>query len=181
MNATLSASLPAAVAGTVPAWADVAQHRDYLVRFARRHVADPALAEDVVHDVFEAVLTGRAVFGGRSALRSWLTGILKHKIVDLVRSRSGFESLDVGSADDDEDGPARDIECLQPLPEEIATQRERLAQTLQRIDGLPEGLRRVIELRVLHDLPTQDVCQALSISEENLFVRLHRARKQLLA
>jgi len=183
MTTALAAVSPlhTAAAGSVPAWVDVAQHRAYLVRFARRHLADPALAEDVVHDVFEAVLTGRAVFGGRSALRSWLTGILKHKIVDLVRSRAGYDSLDVGSADDDEDAPARDIECPQPLPDEVATQRERLAQTLQRIDGLPEGLRRVIELRVLHDLPTQEVCDALAISEENLFVRLHRARKQLLS
>ena len=41
-------------------------HRDYLVRFARRKLHDPMLAEDVVHDVFEAVLSGRAVFEGRS-------------------------------------------------------------------------------------------------------------------
>ena len=185
MNATAAlAAFPAATshaAGSVPAWRDVAAHRAYLVRFARRHLADPMLAEDAVHDVFEAVLAGRAVFAGRSALRSWLTGILKHKIVDLVRQRAGFDSLDTGHGDDDEDNPARDIECPQPLPDEIAAQRERLAHTLQRIDGLPEGLRKVIELRVLQDLPTQDVCRKLAISEENLFVRLHRARKQLLA
>ena len=56
----------------------------------------------------------------------------------------------------------------------------RLRLTLQRIDALPTGLRDVIRLRVLNDQPTEQVCQALEISEENLFVRLHRARKQLL-
>jgi RNA polymerase sigma-70 factor (ECF subfamily) len=53
-------------------WAELAPHRSFLVRFARRRLLDPALAEDLVHDVFEAVITGRAQFGGRTALRSWL-------------------------------------------------------------------------------------------------------------
>ena len=80
---------PALPADPAPAVAvcpqELAAHRAYLIRFAQRKLRDPALAEDAVHDVLEAVLAGRAAFGGRSALRSWLTGILKHKIVDLVR------------------------------------------------------------------------------------------------
>jgi RNA polymerase sigma-70 factor (ECF subfamily) len=46
---------------------------------------------------------------------------------------------------------------------------------------LPAGLRDVMHLRVIQEQPTDAVCQALSISEDNLFVRLHRARKQLLS
>jgi RNA polymerase sigma-70 factor (ECF subfamily) len=154
-------------------------HRGYLVRFAQRKLHDPMLAEDVVHDVFEAVISGRASFGGRSALRSWLTAILKNKIVDLVRQRAGLDSLDEGS---DEDGEgAAGIECPHARPDEIAEQRQFLSHTLARIDALPAGLRDVMRLRVLQDQPTEAVCQALAISEENLFVRLHRARKQLLS
>src|SRR3954463_9913511 len=74
--------------------ADLVAPRAYLVRFAQRRLGDPMLAEDAVHDVFEAVLSGRAAFAGRSALRSWLTGVLKHKIVDLVRRRPALESID---------------------------------------------------------------------------------------
>ncbi len=159
-----------------PDWAELLSHRVYLVRFAQRKLQDPALAEDVVHDVFEAVLRGRAAFAGASALRTWLTGVLKHKIVDLVRQRRAVHSLDDAGEDDD----ALQLECPQPRPDELAEQRQRLRQTLQRIDALPSGLRDVIRLRVLNDQPTEQVCQALQISEENLFVRLHRARKQLL-
>jgi len=54
-------------------WSEMVSHRGYLVRFAQRKLHDPMLAEDVVHDVFEAVISGRASFGGRAALRSWLT------------------------------------------------------------------------------------------------------------
>ena len=158
------------------ACADLLAHRQHLLRFARRRLQDPALAEDVVHDVFEAVLTGRAQFGGRAALRSWLTGVLKHKIVDLVRQRAGCDSLDA-----DASGGAAAIEAPQPGPDEIAEQRERLTQVLQRIACLPAGLRDVVHLRVLLDQPTEAVCRTLAISESNLFVRLHRARQQLLA
>ena len=165
-----------AVAGSV-SWREMVSHRSYLVRFAQRKLHDPMLAEDVVHDVFEAVISGRAAFAGRSALRSWLTAILKNKIVDLVRQRVGTDSLD-----DEHDGEgALAIECPQARPDELAEQREFLAHTLARIDALPAGLRDVMHLRVLQDQGTDEVCRRLAISEENLFVRLHRARKQLLS
>ena len=173
MPATVTLATPCAA----PPWTELLSHRAYLVRFAQRKLQDPALAEDVVHDVFEAVLRGRAAFAGASALRTWLTGVLKHKIVDLVRQRRAMHSLD----DAAEEAEALALECPQPRPDELAEQRERLSQTLQRIDALPSGLRDVIRLRVLNDQPAEQVCQALQISEQNLFVRLHRARKQLLS
>ena len=156
-------------------WDDMVSHRDYLVRFARRKLHDPALAEDLVHDVFEAVASGRAAFAGRSALRSWLTGILKHKIVDLVRQRAGLDSLD----EDIECAAGRALECPQPQPDEVAQQREAVRQALQGIAALPQGLRDVIQLRVLQDQSSREVCQALGITENNLFQRMFRARQCL--
>jgi RNA polymerase sigma-70 factor, ECF subfamily len=157
---------------------ELVSHRAYLIRFARRKLRDPMQAEDVVHDVIEAVLSGRAAFGGRSALRSWLTGILKHKIVDLVRRDAGTDSLDE-ACDGGDDGPAMPT-CPAPRPDEVAEQRQRLSQTMARIAALPAALRDVIRLRVLDELPTDEVCRRLGVSEANLFVRLHRARRQLL-
>jgi RNA polymerase sigma-70 factor (ECF subfamily) len=159
------------------AWREMVSHRGALVRFAKARLQDPMLAEDVVHDVFEAVLSGRAVFAGRAALRSWLTAILKHKIVDLVRQRAGTDSLDL----DDEDSPALAIPCPNARPDELAEQRQLLARTLERIEALPPGLRDVVRLRVLQEESTASVCAQLAISEDNLFVRLHRARRQLEA
>lgn len=158
--------------------AELIAHRGYLVRFAQRHLADPLLAEDAVHDVFEAVLAGRASFGGRSALRSWLTGVLKHKIVDQIRRSPFAESLDAAD-DDDEAAPGMDIESTAPAPDRLAELREQVAQTLDRIAGLPATLRDAVQLRLIEDRTTAEVCATLSISEENLFVRLHRARKAL--
>jgi len=158
--------------------ADVVAHRAYLVRFAMRRLRDPMLAEDAVHDVFEAVLSGRATFAGRAALRSWLTAVLKHKIVDTMRRSPLHESL----ADaDDADGPGHDVACPLPGPEEVVEQRELLGQALAGIEALPAGLRDAIRLRVIDGRSAESACRELGISEENLFVRVHRARKRLLS
>lgn len=162
--------------GTV-CWTEMVSHRGYLIRFARRKLHDPMLAEDLVHDVFEAVMSGGASFSGRSALRSWLTGILKNKLVDLIRDRARYHEMDADA--DAEDDEALPFECAAARPDELAEHRERLAQTLARIEQLPQGLRDVMQWRVLQDEATEVVCERLAISQDSLFVRLHRARKLL--
>lgn len=160
------------------AWNEVVAQRAYLLRFAQRKLRDAALAEDAVQDVFEAVWSGRASFEGRAALRSWLTAVLKNKIVDVLRRHSRFESLD-----DDAHGEhaAYDVACPQPRPDEVVEQRLLLSRALARIDALPHGLRETFRLRVLEEQSSASVCRTLGISEDNLFVRMHRARKHLLS
>jgi len=172
---------PPAPAALPVGWAELTAERAYLVRFARRRLLDPALAEDLVHDVFEAVASGRAQFGARASLRSWLVAILKHKIVDLVRERAGHDSLEALADGTDDETAARQLPCPQPRPDEVAEQRQRLKRTLAGIAALPDSLRRTLELRVLGEQSTEAVCRALGISEQNLFVRLHRARRALMA
>jgi RNA polymerase sigma-70 factor (ECF subfamily) len=157
-------------------WDDLVVHREYLVRFAKSKLQTPALAEDIVHDVFEAVMSGKASFSGKSALRSWLTGILKHKIIDTIRLRARYDSLDAEDGDD----RASEMVCGQAGPEGQVQNREALRHVLKRIEGLPAALRDVMQFRVLQDESCEDVCERLQITESSLFVRLHRARKQLL-
>ena len=164
-------------AAALTPFSEFVAHRAYLVRFAQRKLRDPMLAEDAVQDVFEAVLSGRATFGGRAALRSWLTAVLKNKSVDSVRRMSHHETLD----DEAGEGEGLAVACSRPRPDEIAEQRQELARALAAIDRLPEPLRDAIRLRVIEERSAGDCCAALGISEENLFVRVHRARKRLLS
>jgi RNA polymerase sigma-70 factor, ECF subfamily len=159
--------------------ADVVAHRAYLVRFATRRLRDPMLAEDAVHDVFEAVLAGRASFAGRAALRSWLTAVLRNKIVDAMRRSPIHESLD--GEDGEAGSAAHDVACPLPGPEEVAEQRQLLRRALAGIEALPGGLRDAMRLRVIEERSAESASKELGISEENLFVRVHRARKRLLS
>ena len=155
-------------------------HREHLLRYARRRLRDAALAEDMVHDVLAAVIAGQARFGERSSLRTWLIGILKHKIVDAVRRRRGECSLDAMLDGDDASPPPPALSdhadpCL------IAEQRQALRRVQSRLDTLPAALRRTFELHVVLGHSTAEVCGAMAISESNLWVRVHRVRKELLA
>ena len=174
-----AAANPEALRSLAAPWPALVGQRGYVVQYARRRLLDPALAEDLVHDVFEAVASGRALFAGRSALRSWLVGTLKHKIVDLVRQRSGLDSLDAGPGDDGDDSAVMQLTCPQPRPDEVAEQRQRLHRMLADIATLPDTLRDAVELRMLQDRESADVSRALSITEQNWLARLHRARKVL--
>jgi RNA polymerase sigma-70 factor, ECF subfamily len=164
-----------------PAAADLGHHREHLLRYARRHLRDSALAEDVVHDVLAAVLAGKATFSRRSSLRTWLIGVLKHKIVDVLRCRTGEHSLEAML---DEDAAPRVLpEALSDAcdPALLAEQRQALRRVVSRLEALPAPLRRCFELHVVLGHSTAEVCGALDITPGNLRVRVHRVRQVLLA
>src|SRR6266480_5765480 len=67
--------------------AELDMHRRYLLRVAHLQLRDPDLAEDVVQETLVAALGAQAGFTGKSSVKTWLTGILKHKIVDAIRHK----------------------------------------------------------------------------------------------
>jgi RNA polymerase sigma-70 factor, ECF subfamily len=157
----------------------LASHRDHLLRYARRQLRDTALAEDMVHDVLTAVIAGQARFGERSSLRTWLVGILKHKIVDALRRHRGECSLDA-MLDSDDPVPLPALSDHAD-PCRIAEHRQALRHAQSRLDTLPAALRRTFELHVVLGHSTAEVCGEMDITESNLWVRVHRVRKELLA
>src|SRR6187397_2387508 len=88
---------------------ELERQRGYLLRVARLQLRDAALAEDVVQDTLAAALAARGSFTGKSTVKTWLTGILKHKIVDAIR-RKQREPLPASTLD--EDGDLEDFEGL---------------------------------------------------------------------
>ncbi|MBW2090236.1 MAG: sigma-70 family RNA polymerase sigma factor [Deltaproteobacteria bacterium] len=73
-------------------WVD--QYGDYLYRFALARIKDQAVAEDLVQETFLAALQGRKSFNGQSAVKTWLSAILKHKIVDYLRKKNREKAID---------------------------------------------------------------------------------------
>src|SRR5262245_43042551 len=83
-------------------------HADYLFHFAVGQVRDAGVAEDLVQDTFLAALKARNGYAGKSSERTWLTGILRHKIYDHLRRTCRERAVRVEPRRDEADGEAWD-------------------------------------------------------------------------
>lgn len=184
---TATNTIPTDVAAAPAACDWVEAHGDYLFNFAVGQVRDAGVAEDLVQDTFLAALNSLHRFAGQSSERTWLTGILRHKIYDHLRrtcrERTARAEPPARRADqegwDDSTLWLHDVaeECMSPSRRmELAEFRSHLEVALGR---LPPRLAQVFQLYEIEDRANRDVCAALGISETNLWVMLHRARMQL--
>lgn len=163
-------------------------HRRYLLRIATLQLRDSALAEDVVQDTLVAALQGEKGFSGRASLKTWLTGILKHKVVDAIRSKARAPVLttldDECRLDDldalfDETGHWQQPPADWGDPESQLSQQQFFEVMQDCLDRLPANTARIFVMREVMDLETDEICTELSITSNNLWVILHRARLSL--
>jgi RNA polymerase sigma-70 factor (ECF subfamily) len=186
-----SAAKPPPVLSDPERW--VAEHGDYLFRFALGRLRDPTRAEDAVQETFLAALKGGKSFAGKSAEKSWLTGILKNKIFDHFRKASretSFTDLDF-YADEESDRFVADglgkggwIHELGPMEWSenpgASLDNEIFWKTFRDCAAkLPKNVAAVFTLREVDDVDSKEICALLNISESNLWVMLHRARMAL--
>ena len=162
--------------------------RPYLLRYAALQLRDSAAAEDAVQDALLAALSAEASFAGRSNLRTWLTGILKHKIIDTIRRQirdrpaSGQESDgDEGEFDAlfDQRGHWEEAPDAWQQPEGSLQQKQFLAALETCLRALPERTARVFMMREHLGQETSEICKELGISATHCWVMLHRARMAL--
>ena len=165
----------------------VEAHGDYLFNFAIGQVRDAGVAEDLVQDSFLAALKARDRFAGQSSERTWLVGILRHKIYDHLRRtcRERVMRADPSPARRDEEAWDDAAAWLHDVAAECQSPSRRLemeefrANLEHALGKLPLRVAQVFQLYAVEERPNAEVCQRLDISESNLWVMLHRARKQL--
>jgi RNA polymerase sigma-70 factor, ECF subfamily len=170
---------------TASAW--VNQHGDYLYNFAMGQVRDTSVAEDLVQDTFLAAIKGQERFAGRCSERTWLTGILRHKIYDHLRQvcRERAVRSDLPGLCEEDQAWDESILWMHEMADEChtASRRMELAEFRdnleQALGKLPPRIAQVFQMYEIEERPNREVCQELNISENNLWVMLHRARKQL--
>jgi len=161
-------------------------HGDFLYRFALARLKNTELAEDVVQETLLAAIQG-AKFSGKSNVRTWLTGILKHKMIDTFPRQQHEMPLpdddELGDAEMDDFFDARGRWIDRPAAWELPTdelEQKQFLQTLQAcINRLPESLAQVFMLREVHEEETTEICSQLGITASNAWVMLHRARLSL--
>src|SRR5882672_4854235 len=159
---------------SAPRSLELEQHRPQLLRFALLQLRDRGAAEDAVQETLLAAIQGAERFTGKSSLRTWLIGILKHKIIDHLR-RAGREqplSTDESDAEDVEAFFRDDGHFLEPPGEwndpEKALEERRFFEALERcLQGLPKNTASVFMLREVMGLETEEICKELGISPSN--------------
>ena len=163
-----------------------AEHRPAMLRFAKRKIRDEDLAEDAVQEALAAAVGSASSFQGQSALKTWLIGILNHKIQDAFRREGRYVRIMTNNNTDEDLFDAISASRADLLTADRAEDpldqvaRWQMADALEgAIDGLPDTLKDVFSLQVLDGAETEEVCDTLGISEANCWVRLHRARKRL--
>ena len=165
----------------------LAEHRLYLMKVARLQLRDEHLAEDCVSDVLTQAYEKRASFRGDSSLRTWLTTILKNRIVDLLRKQWREQPLELPDEDNDNridrlfdaGGHYVDMPSAVQDPAELAQQDGFLAAVQRCVDMLPKRVGQVFVLREVFGTDTKDICKDLSLTTSNVWVQLYRARMML--
>lgn len=147
------------------------RYNQRLYRVARAIVRDDGEAEDVMQAAYVRAYEHLGQFAGRAPFSAWLTRIAVHEALLRLRKRGRIDQLEdseiVG-------GAGLNMAETSPDPEQITTRAE-LRQLLEEaILDLPEQYRAVLMLRDVEELSTAETADALSLTEENVKVRLHR-------
>ncbi len=160
---------------------------DYLFRYALIHLKDRSEAEDVVQETFLSAISAREGFSGKSSEKTWLTGILKNKVIDVFRKRKRvkpdecIEETAAGSeAYFDEKGFWKITPCdwgNHPLQ---SLEQKQFWEILRScLHHLPEIMQEAFFLGEINEYSGQGICKVLEISSSNYWVLLHRARLKL--
>jgi RNA polymerase sigma-70 factor (ECF subfamily) len=177
---------PSATDAALP---NLAAHRDYLLRFARLQLRNEAWAEDAVSETLLAALSKPQAFAQRSQLKTWLVGILKHKIIDALRQHG--RELSLSGADDEgesdlldqtlfaADGHFAETPADWGNPEQNLASRQFFMVLEACASQLPATQGRLFLMREWLELPCEEICKELGLTPTNLYVQLHRARQRL--
>jgi RNA polymerase sigma-70 factor (ECF subfamily) len=167
---------------------DIQTLRPQLLRFARTQLRNDSWAEDAVSETLLAALEKPQSFAGRSQLKTWLIGILKHKVIDHLRRHSREcswnpgDDADGGAIDDalfDAGGAWRELPADWGDPETALRQTQFIEVLEACVEHLPPQQGRVFMMREWLELPAEAICKECRISTTNLWVILHRARLRL--
>lgn len=158
----------------------VERHGSAMFAFASLRLPSADLAEEAVQEALVSAWRSRESFEGRSTERTWLIGILRYKVLDLLRERArGMGTLDETGDVDPAAGTATGAGTAGPdwwSDPDADTMRRMLRDGL---GELPEPMRTALVLREVDGIPGKTVCEILGVSETNLWTMIHRAKSRL--
>jgi RNA polymerase sigma-70 factor (ECF subfamily) len=161
----------------------LSQYGDELYRYALVRLRRSQDAEDAVQETLLAAIKTHSPFAGRSHPRTWLMGILRHKIADRLRAaaRAAAET-DPAELDAwfDAGGHWRKSPKRWGNPAALAESADFWRVVRSCLAKLPARMAEAFTLRTIEEQGAEAVCRELEISSANLWVLLHRARLRLV-
>jgi RNA polymerase sigma-70 factor, ECF subfamily len=167
---------------------ELESHRTALLRFAVAQLRDQTHAEDCVQEALSAAIENASRFAGQSSVRTWLIGILKHKILDHFRTLSRNQTVALtereSTFDDfdalfEEDGHFIEAPAFWANPEQALSQAQFFAVLEACMDRLPKNTALVFRMREIMGVDVEEICKELSITSNNCWVLIYRARMSL--
>ncbi|MDQ6954907.1 MAG: sigma-70 family RNA polymerase sigma factor [Mariprofundaceae bacterium] len=162
------------------------EHGDYLFRYALSRLHHEEIAADMVQETLLAAWRGHARFKGDSTLRTWLVGIMKHKIIDHIRKEIRNRKINHELENDPTSSSFAENGAWQHAPSAWVDNPESRCDDLQFrlvlqqcLEHLPKKQRQVFEMRELAGDDTSTICKACDITSTHLHVLMHRARLAL--
>ena len=153
------------------------RHNQRIYRAARVMVRDESEAEDIMQDAYVRAYIHLKQFAGKAKFSTWLTRIAVHEALARLRNRNRYDEPRP-TLETSED-PMDRLPSAEGTPEAHLQTRE-LGDVLEEaIESLPTAFRSVFMLRAVEEMSTSEVAECLDLSEENVKVRLHRARALL--
>ena len=153
------------------------RHNQRLYRVARAILRNDGGAEDVMQDAYVRAYEHLDQFAGKAKFSTWLTRIAVHEALARHRRDNRYQELEPLS--EQEGDPMDRFASLAPNPEEQASNSEIRRLLEEAVEKLPDAYRTVFVLRDVEEMSTTDTADVLEITEENVKVRLHRARALL--
>jgi RNA polymerase sigma-70 factor (ECF subfamily) len=153
------------------------RYNQRLYRVARAILRNDGEAEDVMQDAYVRAYEHLDQFEGRAKFSTWLTRIAVHEALARQRRENRYQELEPMSESDGD--PMDGFASTALTPEEQVSNSEIRSLLEKAVGTLPDAYRTVFVLRDIEDMSTTDTANALEISEENVKVRLHRARALL--
>ena len=158
------------------------RHESRVFRFLRRNVRNEAAANDLMQEVWFAVVRGAATYQPTAKFTTWLFTIAHNRTVDMIRANHRLQSLDAGD-DADDPGASSPLERLADSPKleppaQVQTQDE-AAALLSAVAQLPAEQRSAFLLQAEGELSVEEIADATGSSFETVKSRLRYARAKL--
>ena len=172
-------------------WVD--KYGDYLYNYALFRVSERSIAEDLTQETFLSALKNINSFAENSSLKTWLTAILKNKIIDHFRrvaknvqtenDKLLFNETEIIYYQEgrwkDFWNITRDPLNWEDTPLSNLEKKEFWDAFHTCLNELPEKFKAIFTLREMEEIPTENICKEFNLSSSNIWVILHRSRKQL--